>query len=349
MGIFDFLNPPAANIPLPQMQSYNPTGQGQAEYGALGGIGNLGNFNTYGQYLPQARDITQQLISGNPGAGGFQLGSNVAGGMGQQGAMGAFNQGQGLYNMAPQLFGMGGAIANTAFDPQNALYARTIQQLQDQTRAGQAARGIGTTPYGAGLENQAMSNFNIDWQNQQLQRQINGGQAAGGLFGQGAGLIGQGAALQAGAPGQYYTASSMPYNAANTIGTNQFGALSNLGGFGQQASNIPQQQITDWQNYLGWGTGQQNANNQGSQNAFSDALNRDKQAFSQQGSMFGGIGQALGAIAPFALAPFTGGASLALGGMGGLSGMFGGGGNPSSAAYGSNPFTPYGTINPAYG
>jgi hypothetical protein len=37
--------------------------------------------------------------------------------------------------------------------PQQDLYARTLQQVTDQARAGQEARGIATMPYGAGLEN----------------------------------------------------------------------------------------------------------------------------------------------------------------------------------------------------
>ena len=38
-------------------------------------------------------------------------------------------------------------------------------------RMTRTARGLGMSPYGAGVENKALSDFNIDWQNQQLQRQ----------------------------------------------------------------------------------------------------------------------------------------------------------------------------------
>jgi len=72
-------------------------------------------------------------------------------------------------------------IMQTGFDPQKALYNRTLQQVQDQAQAANAAAGVGTTPYGAGLTNQATENFNIDWQNQQLARQAQAAQAAGGL------------------------------------------------------------------------------------------------------------------------------------------------------------------------
>ena len=274
-----FFDPPASKVPTPQITGYTPSGMNQAEGGVLSGVGNLGQYNTYGQYLPQAQDITQNLVN-NPYAGGYQQGSGVAGQLGQQSALNAYGQGQNLYGMA-------GNIANTAFDPQQALYNRTLQQTQDQSRAANEAAGVGTTPYGAGLENQATNNFNINWQAQQLANQIAGGNAAGGLTQQGAGL-------QAGAAGQYGTAAGMPYQAAQTIGGNQFGALQNLGGFGTSASQIPQQQIQDYQNYLGWGTGQNTANNQAQLGLGQFGLNQAQQGFNQQQTMFNNLGNALG-------------------------------------------------------
>jgi hypothetical protein len=78
------------------------------------------------------------------------------------------------YGMQTGLQNAGNAAWQTALDPQKALYNRTAQQVQDQSRAASSARGLGTSPYAAGLENQAMGNFNIDWQNQQLQRELSG-------------------------------------------------------------------------------------------------------------------------------------------------------------------------------
>ena len=68
----------------------------------------------------------------------------------------------------------GQQILDTSMDPQNALRGREEQRLQDQARVNAAARGITPSPYGAGLENTAMSNFDIDWQNNQLARQLTG-------------------------------------------------------------------------------------------------------------------------------------------------------------------------------
>lgn len=325
----DLFNPPAANVPTPQVNTYNPGSLGSADAAAFGGIGNLGQFNQYGANLGQAQGITQGMIS-NPYAGDYLTAANTAAQMGQQAATGAFQQGQTLYNQAPVDFNLASTIANTAFDPQQALYNRTLQQTQDQARAANEAAGVGTTPYGAGIENQATDNFNINWQNQQLLRQIQGGQAAGGLIGQGAGLIGQGAALQAGAPGQYYAASGLPYNTAQGIGQNQLGALSALGQYGAAGGQQAQQPIQDYLAYLGWGTGAQNAGNAANLGVGNFQLNQANQGFNQQQQMFGDIGKVIGW-----------GAS-AFGGGGGI-GWGGGGGTPTPMTfqqYGNGNFYP---------
>ena len=75
---------------------------------------------------------------------------------------------------ANELFGAGRSVFNMALDPNQALYDRTRQQVQEGARAGQSARGIAMSPFGAGLENDAMRNFNIDWQNNLLSRATQG-------------------------------------------------------------------------------------------------------------------------------------------------------------------------------
>jgi hypothetical protein len=282
----NLFSPPAANVPTPQLNSYQPGGLGQADPAALGGIGSLGNFNTYAQLYPQVSGIGQGLVN-DPNAQGFQQGAGVASGLGQSAALGAFGMGGGLEQL-------GGQIAGTAFDPQNALYNRTLQQTQDQTRAGLEARGMDNTPYGAGVEGQALNNFNIDWQNNQLQRQIAGGGAAGGLIGQGAGL-------QAGAPGAYYGASGLPYQTSQGIGQGQLGTLGTVGGFGAQGAQIPQQQVQDYLSYLGWGTGAQGSANQAQLGLGNFGLNQANQGFNQQQTMFGDIGKVVGTALPFIL------------------------------------------------
>lgn len=77
-------------------------------------------------------------------------------------------------NMIAALWQAGQNTYNTSLDPQNALHDRTQQRVVDASRAGQSARGIAMSPYGAGLENQAVNNFEIDWVAEALRRQREG-------------------------------------------------------------------------------------------------------------------------------------------------------------------------------
>jgi len=130
---------------------------------------------------------------------------------------------------------MGQQIYNTAFDPQQALYNRTSQQLTDQTRAALAARGLDMSGVGAGIEGHTMGDFNLNWQNAQLGRQIAGGNAAGSLYSQGLGGIdnalntGNNTVTQA---GNLQSQGLQAYlNAANTAGNfySQAGQLQDMG------------------------------------------------------------------------------------------------------------------------
>jgi hypothetical protein len=279
----------AENANLPQMwQMPNMTEAANAAYSQIGQLPatNLGN-----QVLPQYQDITQQLAN-SPYAPGFQQGAGVASQMGQQAAQGATQAGQYMQGVGQSLVPYAQQIGQTAFDPQNALYARTLQQLQEQMRAGQSARGIGTTPYGAGLENQGLSNFNIDWQNQQLQRQTSGGQAMGAMAGQAGNLIGGGQQMINAAPGQYLTASSYPYATQQAIGQAGTSALSNLLGAGQQAQNLAQTPIQDYLSYIGAGNQAGGVANQLGQ----VGLNQANLGFNQNQTLGSGLGAGLAGL-----------------------------------------------------
>jgi hypothetical protein len=241
---------------------------GTAAGSSLSGIGGLGQYNLYGQNLGQAQGITQNLVN-NPYAAQYQQGAGTASGLGQQAALGSYGAGAGLY-------GAGGQILNTAFDPQQQLYNQQLALTQSQQNAANAQAGVGTTPYGAGLQDQNLQNFNIAWQNAQLGRQAQGLQAAGAAYG-------QGSQMQNAAPGQYLQASAIPYGTYGAIGQGQLGALSGLGQFGQNASTLPQQQITDYDAYLGIGNQANSVANQtaGLQNAIQQQ---------NLGNIFGGLG-----------------------------------------------------------
>lgn len=255
-------------------QQYVPTGLGGADQGwqqAFGQSGNIANqayggaYPGYQQSLNQQNAINYQPYAAGAGQAGqlygesFQNAGNQANQYGQ-----AANMAQGQQQA---LYGAGNSLWNTANDPQQALYGRTQQQLTDQVRAGQAARGLGNSAVGAGLEDQANSNFNIDWQNAQLQRQMQGAQGlsalsnAGGAQGQlyGANLAGQAGAMDARAQnyqqsyqvpiqGQQYAAAQP--GAAAGVYAGQLGGLQSLYG-NAQAGAIP---------YMNNGQGAQQAN-----------------------------------------------------------------------------------------
>ena len=145
------------------------------------------NYDPYLQAYGQA---------GNYYGQGANVAGQQAGAYGQQAALSGQQQ-QNLYNAGNQVY-------QTSLDPQNALFNQTQQQLTDQVNAGQAMRGLGNSAVGGQEYNQAMQNFDISWQNQQLARQTQGigamaqASQAGGAQGQ---LTGANLAAQAGAYG----------------------------------------------------------------------------------------------------------------------------------------------------
>jgi hypothetical protein len=258
---------------VPQAPNYSNFGQANNAYsGALSGLQGLAG---------QGYGLTQGIVN-NPYGQGYQAAAGAAGN--QLTALGGQAGGA-----SGQLYGAGSSLLNTAFDPQNALYARTQQQNQDQTGAILAASGVGATPYGQAVAAQNNSNFNIDWQNNQLQRQLQGVQGAESAFGQGAsqGNLGAQATLGGGA---------LPYSTANSILGAALGALGTQQGLDQGVTGAADQ-------YLGLA-------NQGYGNNLAQ--------YNAQQNQFNGILGGLGSLLGFGLS------DTGLGGLSALSGLFGG-------------------------
>ena len=89
-------------------------------------------------------------------------------------------QGQGLNQT---MMGQGDAISRAAFDPQNQLHDFNRQQTIDTSRAADSSRGLAMSPYSSGNESTATRNFEMDWQNRQLGREMAGSQGAQGAYG----------------------------------------------------------------------------------------------------------------------------------------------------------------------
>lgn len=279
-GLFGGNNMPQAP------QGFQMPNMGGAANNLFSGIQGLGGFTSLGQNALGYGQNIFNTLSANPYGGGYQAGGNVAGGLGQMQALNQYGLGGSMINTGGQLGNLAGAVTNSAFDPQNQLYAYLQNQNTQQSQANAAAAGVATTPYGAGLTNQSNQLFNLNWQNQQLQREESGAQTAGQLYQTGAGIQGQGNALQAAAPGQYYQSSSLPYATFNQLGNDQYANLNQLLNAGSAGGNLANLQNAGWQNYLSLG----NQSNSVANQLYGLQLQAQNQGFNQNmllGSMLG--------------------------------------------------------------
>jgi hypothetical protein len=298
-------------------------GWSQGASNAAGGVGN------------QAIDLSQQL-SGLPMA---------TAGLGNQNA-GYAQQVAGyapqVAQLAGQIPGMANQIWQAAADPQQAQYNQLAQQQGAQSNAANAAAGVSGTPYGASLTNQALQNLALNWQNQQLGRMTQGGQAAGNLYGQAGNLYGEAGNLL-GQAGNLNTSAGNLYGLAPQIGqenlqlgggganlVNQAGQmpmnvwdnylnqLMGLTGSAQQGIQQPLQQgASDWMSYLNLGQSAE----QNQLRAAQLQMQQQQQQAGFAGGLFGNI------LSPLAFG--SGGIGSLFGGQG-LLGMLGGGGDWSS-------------------
>lgn len=207
----------------------------------------------------QGTTAANQVIN-NPYAPGLQTSANNAGAALDQIGNSARTQGQHITQNANQALPYSNQILNNAFDPQHALYDRTLQQVQDQSRAASSAAGLGTSGVGVGMENDAVKNFNIDWQNNQLARQNQGIQGYDSLLSSILGSLTGGANLKQQGVNEIAEGGLLPYQAYNTPPTADLSALSS-------AQSLNQQSLADILSYLGLGTNASGVANQSAQQA----------------------------------------------------------------------------------
>lgn len=124
------------------------------------------------QFAPSALAYATSMIPGTT-----QAGMQAAPGMLSDAQAKAQQVYAGTMGAIPGLtggMGAAGQVLNTAFDPQGALHDRNYQQTMDAANAHNAMYGLGTSGVGAGVANKAGSDFNLDWQDRQLARQVSG-------------------------------------------------------------------------------------------------------------------------------------------------------------------------------
>jgi hypothetical protein len=306
----------------------------------LSGVGNTPGAGLATQGAQQAYDMTAAQTL--PQAQG---GANMMYGLGM-GAVPYAAQGMGY---AGQGMNLAGQVAQTGFDPQNALYNRTQQQVSDQLAAVNAMQGLSGTPYGAGVQGQGLSNFNIDWQNAQLARQQQASQAyqqalqgygnAEAGYGNIVNAAGKGVSaaydLNTGAAGQIGTMSGLPYQTALGQQTNLGTQIGNYNQLLQGSYGMDAQTMAALMPYLQYG---QNAST-GALNAVQANQNANQQLFNQQQTLGSNMGAG---IQQFGNTLNTSGVQSA------LSGLFGGSGSPSTYAPGSANYQTYSNPNLYY-
>lgn len=310
-GLFGGSSAPSG--PTPYQPTGSPTADQQIQSLMTQNYNNLfGPANPYTTYNPQITDTFNRLYN-TPGAAGYTSAANAAGtgytGVGNQ-SLGVSNQ---IASAIPQLLTGGNTVYNMGVDPQSALYNQLLQQTVDQANVRNAQYGL-TGQQAAGDVNQATTNFNLDWQNQQLARALQGLTGAGqalttagtsGTAAQNVGAAGAGSLLSGGAA---------PYNVGQTIGGNQNTALAQLMQFLQGPQTSSQQTIADLLSYLGYGTSAAQAGNNAALNDYYAQLTGGAMG-SQAGA---GIGSALGSLFNTQASPTSLFGNLAPSGAGGI-------------------------------
>jgi hypothetical protein len=308
-----------STTPQAPAPAFVPQSLPTADAGAISGTQNLSGLNTAASTLGQFGNITQGLVN-NPGATQFQSGANAISPVATAGGAQQFGAGSSLINGTQGDLSAANSALNTAFDPQNALYAQQYQQNNDAINASLASRGLATTPYGAGVQNTSDQQFNTNWLQTQLARQATGAQTASTLQGAAGTGATTGAGLQTTGLNTMLQGASLPFSTAQTIGTDQQQALTALGAQGTTATTNAQSQIADFLQYLGLGNAATSTNNSIFGNQITAQNNQATQqaaagkalgsSLSGLGTFFGGSGGTPGTAIPGATGPTSfGGAS----------------------------------------
>lgn len=216
--------------------TYQPQYQSQADQAAYGDISGLNN--PYSSLQPyEFQQMLAQL--NNPNISPYMNAARKAGSA-YTAAGNQAGQGAGL------LMKNANSLYENAYDPQSALYNKLQQQNTDQSNVLASMYGMGSSPYGAGLADQSNQNFNINWQNQQLQRELSANQAIGQDVTGAQGLMTGGAQ-------DYLTSGSLPYSTYNSILGDSTGALNQYMTQAGAGNNMTQQAISDYLQYMGLG------------------------------------------------------------------------------------------------
>jgi len=251
--------------PATQMPSQGSMAQNL--YGA-----DVGYMGQAGQYYGMDPNYANQAFANmyaNPYAAGMQSAAGQAGATAGEFAPFASAAGMQTLGAGQQALGAGQQIWNTAQDPQSALFNQLQNQVQQQSNVTNSQYGLGASPAGAAVANQNLANFDINWQNQQLARQMQGQNALNAGLGAYQNAANAGLGMGQTGIGLQQQAGALPYQAGQNIAANQFGALAQNQAAMQGGLQPYQQNINNMDAYLGLG---QAAQAQANQQAYQQQL-----------------------------------------------------------------------------
>lgn len=202
---------------VPGAQTYVPTGQHSVDQSWQSIINGLMQ-----QMGGQASTLTP-LLNGALGStsGLYQQLASALTGFGNQ----VGGAGSAMINHGTDLYGAGSQLWHDAQDPENALRDRTQQRVVDASRASTSARGIGTSGESAGMEDQAVSNFNLDWNDRMLGREIQGMQGMTGAYDAAGRQITGGASNLGASASMFREAGALPFELSNMYSGSMAGGV----------------------------------------------------------------------------------------------------------------------------
>lgn len=267
----------ASSPALPMMATPSPVyqyqGMPQADTGATSGINSIQSGygpisnNIMQSYLPAFSGSTTAPSGWNPGQT-VDVGNAVTG---QSAPL--FTAGNNLLNYY---------INQNGFN--SPAYQDAAHATTEQIRAGESARGIANTPYGAGLEAEGMGKFNTNWSQNMANIAATAGNAATPMFSAGGKLATGGQTLGESAP------------------VTQMQLATGAMGLPQQGAAIPQMAVGDWLSYLSGGIGATQAQNSAI-GMLNDAMNQNYKnqmtQYNSNNAMWSGIGNIAGNLLSF--------------------------------------------------
>ncbi len=206
--------------------AYTPANQAGADASYTSTLNNLsaGNQGTYNT-ANTGFNNTYNAVANNPYAASAQTGVNTA-------AAAGYGAGQTSMNNASTLNGMAPSIIASGFDPTSALYNSQLKSAQDAQSIASSQAGVAGSPFAAGMQGDATTGFNMNWQAQQAQKQQQAIAALASLFGSSNDLASSGATQMANSA----VAPSEQFNANQSA---IMSALSNLvSGMGQASTPL---------------------------------------------------------------------------------------------------------------